>query len=93
MFRPVLSPVFFLLIGSTAFGLRGILAVAFFVAVRNGNDLHLDIVRHGNEEVLRARFADAAFFYEADTSKSLEDYLPRLDTLTFQEKLGSENSG
>jgi glycyl-tRNA synthetase len=61
----------------------------YFIAVRNGDDQHLDIVRHGNEEVLRARFADAAFFYEADTSKSLEDHLPRLDTLTFQEKLGS----
>lgn len=61
----------------------------YFIAVRNGDDLHLDKVRHGNEQVLRARFADAAFFYEADTGKPLEDYLPRLDTLTFQEKLGS----
>jgi glycyl-tRNA synthetase len=60
-----------------------------FIAVRNGDDLHLDQVRHGNEEVLRARFADAAFFYEADTSKPLEEFLPRLDTLTFQERLGS----
>jgi len=61
----------------------------YFIAVRNGDDLHLDRVRYGNDEVLRARFADAAFFYEADTSKPLEEYLPRLDTLTFQEKLGS----
>jgi glycyl-tRNA synthetase len=61
----------------------------YFIAVRNGDDLHLDQVRQGNEEVLRARFADASFFYEADTSKPLEGYLPRLDTLTFQEKLGS----
>jgi glycyl-tRNA synthetase len=61
----------------------------YFVAVRNGDDLHLDTVRHGNEQVLRARFADAAFFYEADIGKPLEEYLPRLDTLTFQEKLGS----
>ncbi len=61
----------------------------YFIAVRNGDDQHLDVVRHGNEEVLRARFADAAFFYQADVKKPLEDYLPRLDTLTFQEKLGS----
>ncbi len=60
-----------------------------FIAVRNGDDLHLDQVRHGNEQVLRARLADAAFFYEADTGKPLKDYVPRLDTLTFQEKLGS----
>ncbi len=60
-----------------------------FVAVRNGDDLHLDVVREGNEDVLRARFADAKFFYENDTRKPLEQYLPRLDTLTFQEQLGS----
>ncbi len=57
--------------------------------MRNGDDRHLDIVRRGYEEVLRARYADADFFYKADTGKKLEDFLPRLDTLTFQEKLGS----
>jgi glycyl-tRNA synthetase len=61
----------------------------YFIAVRNGDDQHLDIVRRGYEEVLRARYADADFFYKGDTSKKLEDFLPRLDTLTFQEKLGS----
>ena len=60
-----------------------------FVAVRNGDDQHLDTVRQGNEEVLRARFADAKFFYENDTRKPLESFLPRLNTLTFQERLGS----
>jgi len=60
-----------------------------FVTVRNGDDLHLDTVREGNEEVLRARFSDARFFYEHDTQKALEDFLPRLGTLTFQEQLGS----
>jgi glycyl-tRNA synthetase len=61
----------------------------YFIAVRNGDGEHLDIVRHGNEEVLRARFADADFFYQADTKRPLEEFLPRLDTLTFQEQLGS----
>jgi glycyl-tRNA synthetase len=61
----------------------------YFVTVRNGDDLYLDVVREGNEEVLRARFADAKFFYENDLRKPLESYLPRLDTLTFQEQLGS----
>ncbi len=60
-----------------------------FVAVRNGDDLHLDVVREGNEDVIRARFADAKFFYENDTRRPLESFLPRLDTLTFQEQLGS----
>ena len=61
----------------------------YFVAVRNGGDEHLDIVRRGNEEVIRARFADADYFYQEDTKQPLEDFLPRLDTLTFQEELGS----
>jgi glycyl-tRNA synthetase len=60
-----------------------------FVAVRNGGEEHLDIVRHGNEEVIRARFADADYFYREDTQKPLEEFLPRLGTLTFQEQLGS----
>jgi glycyl-tRNA synthetase len=61
----------------------------YFIAVRNGDDQHLDKVTHGNEEVLRARFSDADFFYAQDTKKHLVDFLPRLGTLTFHEKLGS----
>lgn len=60
-----------------------------FVVIRNGDDEHLDNVIHGNEHVLIARYADANFFYQADLSQQLETYLARLDTLTFQEKLGS----
>ena len=44
----------------------------YFVAVRNGNDQHLDTVAKGNEKVLRARLADADFFYkEIKRKKSL----------------------
>ncbi|MBI1878968.1 MAG: glycine--tRNA ligase subunit beta, partial [Chloroflexi bacterium] len=60
-----------------------------FIAVRNGGKEHLDTVRRGNEGVLRARYADAEFFFRADTEKSLEEFLPRLGTLIFQERLGS----
>jgi glycyl-tRNA synthetase len=60
-----------------------------FITVRNGNDQHLALVRHGNEDVVRARFADAAYFFRADIQKPLDAYLPRLDTITFQSKLGS----
>ena len=63
--------------------------MAYFVAVRNGDDRNLDVVREGYEDVIRARFADAKFFYENDTQRPLESFLPRLDTLTFQEQLGS----
>jgi glycyl-tRNA synthetase len=61
----------------------------YFITVRNGDGQHLDIVRDGNEHVIRARFADAEFFYEKDSQKKLSDFLPRLDTLTFQANLGS----
>jgi len=46
-------------------------------------------VREGNEHVLRARFADAAFFIREDHRKKLEEFRPRLATLAFQTKLGS----
>jgi glycyl-tRNA synthetase len=67
---------------------RGLL-LPHFVAVRNGGEEHLDVVRRGNEEVLRARFADAAFFYKEDHTKKLAEFVPKLAGLTFQEKLGS----
>jgi len=60
-----------------------------FIAVRNGGEAFIDEVRAGNEGVLRARFADAGYFFKADTRKALAEYLPRLGTLTFQAKLGS----
>ena len=61
----------------------------YFIAVRNGGSDQLDIVRRGNEGVLRARYADAEFFFKTDTAQPLQSFLPRLDTLTFQEQLGS----
>ena len=61
----------------------------YFITVRNGDAVHLDMVTAGNEQVLRARFADAAFFYKHDTQHTLDDCVPRLATLTFQAKLGS----
>jgi glycyl-tRNA synthetase len=60
-----------------------------FVGVRNGGDEHIDVVRRGNEDVFRARFADAEFFFKEDLERPLEDFLPRLATLIFQEELGS----
>jgi len=61
----------------------------YFIAVRNGGSQHLDIVADGNEQVIRARFADASFFIGEDLRSKLEDFLTRLSTLTFQVKLGS----
>jgi glycyl-tRNA synthetase len=61
----------------------------YFIAIRNGGTEHLQEVVHGNEHVLIARFTDAAFFFRADRERKLADFMPRLKTLTFQEKLGS----
>ncbi len=61
----------------------------YFIAVRNGDEKHLDIVVDGNEHVIRARFADAAFFYKNDIKKRLPDFVDSLDKLTFQAELGS----
>lgn len=61
----------------------------YFIAVRNGDEKHLNIVVEGNEHVIRARFADAEFFYNNDIKHSLADFRARLDKLTFQTDLGS----
>lgn len=60
-----------------------------FVTVSNGQRGDLSLVRKGNEQVLRARYADAQYFVADDLQQPLQSYLPRLATLTFQEKLGS----
>jgi glycyl-tRNA synthetase len=60
-----------------------------FITVSNGKPSSEETVVRGNEGVIRARYADATFFYKADTQHKLEDFLPKLHTLTFQEDLGS----
>jgi glycyl-tRNA synthetase len=60
----------------------------YFVTVANGQ-IDVDAVHAGNEAVIRARYADAAFFWKQDTGQSLEAFRPALSGLVFQEKLGS----
>ena len=60
-----------------------------FVTISNGDPAKSDIIALGNERVIRARLADAQFFYKTDLSKPLESFLPQLETVTFQEDLGS----
>jgi len=60
-----------------------------FVTIANGTSDDPALLAEGNERVVRARYADAAFFHKEDTRESLEAFLPRLDTLAFQEDLGS----
>ena len=47
------------------------------------------VVREGNERVLRARLADARFFYDQDRRVPLADRVPRLDGVVFHARLGS----
>jgi glycyl-tRNA synthetase len=61
----------------------------YFIAVRNGGQEGLEQVARGNEQVIRARFADAAYFVERDRKQPLESFLPLLERLTFHAKLGS----
>lgn len=60
-----------------------------FIGVRNGTDYSLDMVRAGNERVLKARLEDALFFWNEDTRKPLEDMVPGLRDVLFHERLGS----
>ncbi|KMK75962.1 glycine--tRNA ligase subunit beta [Alkalihalobacillus pseudalcaliphilus] len=61
----------------------------YFVTVRNGNDAHLENVARGNEKVLRARLADAVFFYEEDQKTPIETFLQKLKNIVYHEELGS----
>jgi len=60
-----------------------------FIAVRNGDSQHLEIVRAGNEKVLEARFNDARFYYQEDLKTSLEEKARKLGRVVFQDTLGS----
>ncbi|MCM1984047.1 glycine--tRNA ligase subunit beta [Lyngbya confervoides] len=63
-----------------------------FIAVSNGDPQKSDLIRAGNERVIRARLSDGQFFYRADQAIPLVQYLPKLETVTFQEDLGSMRS-
>jgi glycyl-tRNA synthetase beta chain len=60
-----------------------------FLAVINLDRDAKGLVRAGHERVLRARFADARFFWESDQKCRLADYLPKLAHVTYESRLGS----
>jgi len=60
-----------------------------FITISNGDPQHQAVIAAGNGRVIRARLADASFFYHADCDQPLESYLPQLETVTFQEELGT----
>jgi len=60
-----------------------------FVAVNNTIARNASIVRKGHERVLRARLADADFFFKADRKRPLPDRLEDLKTVIYQAELGT----
>ncbi|MGD9495027.1 MAG: glycine--tRNA ligase subunit beta [Armatimonadota bacterium] len=60
-----------------------------FVAIRNGDERGLDIVRRGNERVIEPRLADAEFYLAEDTRAPLSDRVEDLKRVTYIEGLGS----
>ncbi|MCX8617631.1 glycine--tRNA ligase subunit beta [Gilliamella sp. B2923] len=60
-----------------------------FIFVANIESKDPQVVIAGNEKVVRPRLADAEFFYKTDLKQRLEDRLPRLETVLFQQQLGT----
>lgn len=60
-----------------------------FVVVSNADPAVSPTVVAGNERVVRARLDDAKFFYDEDLKVPLDDFVERLDRVTFQERLGT----
>ncbi|WP_353569957.1 glycine--tRNA ligase subunit beta [Candidatus Albibeggiatoa sp. nov. BB20] len=61
----------------------------YFITVSNIDSSQPEVIKKGNERVIRPRFADAMFFWEQDKAHSLESRLESLKSVTFQHKLGS----
>lgn len=61
----------------------------YFVTMVNGEKQRLDWIARGNADVIRARFADAAYFIREDKKRPLATFVDELKHLTFQTELGS----
>ena len=66
----------------------GELAPNFLAIINLAKDTK-GLVAAGHERVLRARFADAQFFWASDQKCRLADYLPKLAKVTYESRLGS----
>lgn len=60
-----------------------------FIFVSNINPDDPSKIIEGNEKVVRPRLTDAEFFFKTDLKQKLEDRLPRLETVLFQQQLGT----
>lgn len=62
---------------------------AKFITVSNIESIKPQSVISGNERVIRPRLSDAKFFWNQDRKQPLDDLLPSLKTVVFQQKLGT----
>ncbi|MDH3001051.1 glycine--tRNA ligase subunit beta [Chelonobacter oris] len=60
-----------------------------FIFVSNINPDDPTAIIEGNEKVVRPRLTDAEFFFKTDLKQRLQDNLPRLETVLFQQQLGT----
>ncbi|PJG85630.1 glycine--tRNA ligase subunit beta [Conservatibacter flavescens] len=60
-----------------------------FIFVSNINPADPTAIIEGNEKVVRPRLTDAEFFFKTDLKQKLIDRLPRLETVLFQQQLGT----
>lgn len=60
-----------------------------FIVIRNGTESYKEVVIQGNEKVLKARLADAEYYYNEDIRYPLEKYSEKLSGIIFQEQLGT----
>lgn len=63
--------------------------VNYFIGIRNGLEKDIEIVKEGNEKVIKARLSDAEYYYNEDKKEPLEKYTKKLDGIIFHENLGS----
>jgi len=60
-----------------------------FITIANLESTHPELIREGNERVVRPRLADAMFFWEQDGKRRLADHMEKLEHVVFQKDLGS----
>ncbi|MGD9169214.1 MAG: glycine--tRNA ligase subunit beta [Candidatus Thiodiazotropha sp.] len=60
-----------------------------FITIANIESPKPDVIRRGNERVIRPRLADAMFFWQQDGKRTLESHLATLKQVVFQNKLGT----
>jgi len=60
-----------------------------FITVANIDSTNPDVVRDGNERVVRPRLADAEFFWTQDRKQKLDSHISKLKTILFQKELGT----